>query len=98
MAFNENNVMWTTEEILAAVAMDRIYEKVDAYLKEHPDFDTKVLIGILGLLGKDHITDMITFVRYLFTGDEGIRGVIGKLAYLLCMLERDNDWIAPNDE
>ena len=98
MAFNENNVMWTSEEILAADALDRIYDMVDAYLKEHPDFDTKVLIGLLTNLAKDHVSDMVTFVSYLFTGDEGIRGTIGKITYLLCMLERDNDLIAPDSE
>ena len=91
-------MLWTSEEILAASALDRIYEMADAYLKTNPDFSTKVLIGLLTGLAKDHLSDMVTFVRYLFTGSEGIRGTIGKVTYLLCMLERDNDLIAPDSE
>ena len=93
MAFNDLIVMWTADELLAAHAADRLYEMGDAFFKENPDFSTGQIIKFVTALAKDHVGDLVTLVKHLFTSGKGIRGFADRLKDILVMLERDNDWI-----
>ncbi len=93
MAFNENKVMWTTDEILAAVAADRLYEMGEAFFKVNPDFGTGVMLKFVSALLKDHLTDLVTLIKHLFSSERGIRGFLDRAKDIAVMLERDNDLI-----
>ena len=89
MAFDENKIMWTTDEIMAGAALDRIYEDVSAHMQAGPSNIAKLLIVLSNRGG-----DLYRVIGHLFSGADGMRKVLDRLKDLLCMLERDNDWIA----
>lgn len=93
MAFDENKVLWTVEEFMCAAAADRIYEMGDAFFEANPDFSTGTVIKFVTALAKDHVGDVVTLVKFLFTSGRGIRGFTDRAKDILVMLERDNDWI-----
>jgi hypothetical protein len=98
MAFNELKVVPTAKEMMAAASADHIYEAVDAYLMKHSGFSTMNIVGVLAMLGKNHIEDIRKLFEYLFSGRKyGIRGFLDRAMNISWMLERDNDLLAPND-
>jgi hypothetical protein len=97
MSFNELKVIPTVAEFAAAKAGDDIYEAIDAYKEEHPDFSTINIVAILAMLGASHIEDIRVLLAYLFGGKYGIRGFLDRAINIAWMLERDNDLLAPND-
>ena len=94
MAFNELKVIPSADELMVAASADHIYEAIEAYLLKHSGFSTTNIIGILAMLGKDHISDIRRVVEYLFGGGS-IRGFLDRVINIAWMLERDNDFLAP---
>ena len=94
--FDVNKVMWTSEELDAGAAADRIYEKVAEFVKEHSPFGIRDVPALLGMLA-GNAGDLLKLINYLFSGGIVLGSVLDRLKDLVCLLERDNDWLGARE-
>ena len=90
--FDENKIMWTSQECMAGAAADRIYERIAVFLGEEEPSKAKVLALAVHLVADNASRmDFVTTVAFLFAGNS-LKKFLDRAKDLACMLERDNDW------
>lgn len=92
MAFDDNKVMWTTSELLAGSAADRVYEAAAAYVTAHQPFKLVHVPGLLLEIGKQG-SSILEVVRFVFEGGLNKKAFIDRVKDIVVMLERDNAWL-----